>query len=247
MLKKITLASSAFALTLTLTCGIGNNLAVAQDSTTVMPMDTTAPEKAAGGPVETAPKQIPPSENGDDIKLKGGASVVHIEIGNVRDVQIDIKRAKANANHLFDEMTRHPITSYNAINTMGPVMMTFIEPTFDMKEVLPARQKWVELYMAQIAPTVALIKEDFDAINAGRNTLQYPVGDKEKLDEHLNECFKQVDAASAAAAVLQTLTAAPPYDNLAVSKQAVVLAKSLDEMDKATKHLIGELKKGQDR
>jgi hypothetical protein len=245
MLKTITLASCALIATLTLTC-LGN-AALAQDSTTVMPMDTTAPEKAAGGPVEAAPKQIPPIQNGEDLKLKGGASVVHVEIDNVRDVQIDIKRAKANANHLFDEMTRHPITSYNAINTMGPVMMTFIEPTFDMKEVLPARQRWVELYMGQIAPTVALIKEDFDAINSGRNTLQYPVGDNEKLDEHLNECFKQVDAASAAAAILQTLTAAPPYDNLAVSKQAVVLAKSLEEVDKATKHLIGELKKGQDR
>ncbi|MDR3614002.1 MAG: hypothetical protein P4L53_10555 [Candidatus Obscuribacterales bacterium] len=244
MLKKITLASFALAVMLTLACGY--DLALAQDSTTVMPMDTTAPEKPAGGPVETAPKQVTPV-SGDDIKLKGGASVVHVEIENVRDVQIDIKRAKANANHLFDEMTRHPITSYQSINTMGPVMMTFIEPTFDMKEVLPARQRWVELYMRQIAPTVALIKEDFDAINSGRNTLQYTVGDKEKLDEHLNECFKQVEAASATAAVLQTLTAAPPYDNLAVSKQAVVLAKSLDEMDKATKHLIGELKKEQDR
>jgi hypothetical protein len=243
MLKKITLASYAMALTLTLTC-VGNP-AFAQDSTTVMPMDTTAPEKAAGGPVETAPKQITPAQNGDDVKLKGGASVVHVEIDNVRDVQIDIKRAKANANHLFDEMTRHPITSYNAINTMGPVMMTFIEPTFDMKEVLPARQKWVELYMQQIAPTVALIKEDFDAINSGRNTLQFPAGDKEKLDEHLNECFKEIDAASAAATTLQKLTTAPPYNNLAVSKQAVVLAKSLEEMDKATKHLIGELKKGE--
>jgi hypothetical protein len=244
MLNKITLASFALAATLTLTCGYHS--AIAQDSTTVMPMDTTTPEKPAGGPVETAPKQVtPPVAGGDDIKLKGGASVVHVEIDNVRDVQIDIKRAKANANHLFDEVTRHPITSYQSINTMGPVMMTFIEPTFDTKEVLPARRKWVELYMAQIAPTVVLIKEDFDAINNGRNTLQYQAGDKEKLDEHLSECFKQIDAASQAAADLQKLTTAPPYDNLAVAKKAVVLEKSLEEMDKATKHLIGELKKGQ--
>ena len=244
MLNEKMLAPSVVVATLGLVWGACGDSVLAQTSTVVSPFGTSAPEKPAGGPVETAPKQIPPASSDADVKLKAGASVVHIEIENVRDVQIDIKRAKANANHLFDEMTRHPITSWQSVNTMGPVMMTFVEPTFDTKEVLPARQKWVELYMGQIAPTVALIKEDFDAINNGRNTLQYKDDEKSKLYEHLTECFKQIDAASAAATDLQALTAKPPYDNLAVAKKAVALAKSLEEMDKATKHLDGELKKG---
>lgn len=246
MLNKITLASALMA-TLALTCGIGCGSASAQTSTVVPSLGTTAPEKPAGGPVDTAPKQMPPVGSGDDVKLKGGASVIHVEIDNIRDVQIDIKRAKANANHLFDEVTRHPITSYNSINTMGPVMMTFVEPTFDVNEVLPPRRKWVELYMAQIVPTATLIKEDFDAINDGRNTLQFPAGDKEKLDEHLKQCFTDVDTVTTAVTSLQKLTAAPPYDNLAIARKAVNLAKTLEDLDKSTRHLIGELKKGREQ
>ena len=212
------------------------NPVCAQSSVFVPPIGNTG----ANAP---PPKEKPVEP---EIKLKSGASIVDVEIGNVRDISIDIKRAKTAANHLFDEVTRHPITSYNAINTMGPVMMTFEEPTFDASKVLPPRQKWVDVYMQQITPSVMLIKEDVESINTGRQEMGFNAEAKAKLDEHLAECTKNINEAAGFAETLKTLTAAPPYDNLAIAKNAVRMHKSLDEMQKSTKHLIDELKKGLD-
>lgn len=175
--------------------------------------------------------------------LKAGTSVAHVELENVRDILLDVRRAETAAKHLNDEVSRHPITSYTYADSMGPVMIEIPMPQFDMSEVLPARQKWVELYMQVIAPIIAYIKNDFDGIKGSEPDLNLKDKDKEKFESLLQECATTIGQASDCGAQLQKSTAAPPYDNLAIAKETSVLHKNLREVEKSTKRLIDEVKK----
>ena len=168
---------------------------------------------------------------------------MHVELGNVRDILLDVRRAKVAASHLYLEVTRHPITSYNYVDAMGPVMMEIPMPTFDMSEVLPARQKWVELYMQEITPALTYIKSDGDGIKSGEVDLNFSDKVRTKFDSLLQDAGTSIDKATACGVQLQKLTTAPPYDNLAIAKQTSELHKDLREVEKTTKHLIGEIKK----
>ena len=179
----------------------------------------------------------------DKAALSAGASVVDVELANVRDILLDVRRAKEAAAHLYGEVTRHPITGYSYVDAMGPVMMEIPMPTFDMSQVLPARRQWVELYMGEISSVMAYIKADLDGIKSGGANLSLPEKDKPTFDKDLQECSASIDRAIDYGGQLKKLTGAPPYDNLSIAKLISPLHKELREVEKTTKRLIGQVKK----
>jgi hypothetical protein len=179
----------------------------------------------------------------DKAALSAGASVVDVELANVRDILLDVRRAKEAAAHLYGEVTRHPITGYSYVDAMGPVMMEIPMPTFDMSQVLPARRQWVELYMGEISSVMTYVKADLDGIKAGAANLSLPEKDKPTFDKDLQECSASIDLAIGYGGQLKKLTGAPPYDNLSIAKLISPLHKELREVEKTTKRLIGQVKK----
>jgi hypothetical protein len=179
--------------------------------------------------------------------LTGGTSVSDMEMSNVRDILLDLRRAKANAEHLYLEVTRHPITSYTYANVMGPVMISIPEPTFDISEVLPARKQWVDAYMQQLSPAITYIKADIDGIKAGASGLHFSERSQAKFDEILQNSQAGTDKLTASNAQLQKLTAGPAYDNLAIAKQTSIMHKVLRDVEKDTKRLFDEIKKSHKR
>jgi hypothetical protein len=175
--------------------------------------------------------------------LTGGTSVGNVELSNVRDILLDVRRAQAASAHLYGEVTRHPITGYTYADSMGPVMIEIPMPTFDMSEVLPARRQWVELYMGEISSVLAYVKADLDSIKAGGADLSLPPKDKPVFEKDLQEASATVDRAVGFGEQLKKLTVAPPYDNLAIARLISPLHKDLKEVEKTTKRLIGQIKK----
>jgi hypothetical protein len=175
--------------------------------------------------------------------LTGGTSVGNVELSNVRDILLDVRRAQAASAHLYGEVTRHPITGYTYADSMGPVMIEIPMPTFDMSEVLPARRQWVELYMGEISSVLAYVKADLDSIKAGGADLSLSPKDKPVFEKDLQEASATIDRAVGFGEQLKKLTVASPYDNLAIARLISPLHKDLKEVEKTTKRLIGQIKK----
>jgi len=174
--------------------------------------------------------------------LQAGVSTVDVELGDIRDILLDMKRAKVAASHLYDEVSRHPITMYNYATVMGPVMMTIPEPMFDMSEVLPARKKYVDLYMQELTPLISYVKNDLQGVQNGSSQLKLSEKVEDKFSKDMQECSSGADIVSQCATQLQQLTTAPPYDNLAIAKCTSSLHKELRKLEKSTKDLGHEVK-----
>ncbi len=175
--------------------------------------------------------------------LTGGASVGQVELTNVRDILSDVRRAEASATHLFGEVTRHPITGYNYVDAMGPVMFEIPMPAFDMSEVLPARRQWVELDMNEMNSELAYVRADLETIKDAGADLSLPLKERPIFDKDVQESGASIDRAVSNLEQLKKLTVAPPYDNLAIAKLISPLHKDLKEVEKTTKKLIGQIKK----
>jgi hypothetical protein len=175
--------------------------------------------------------------------LTAGASVGSVELANVRDILLDVRRAQAAAVHLYGEVTRHPITGYSYADAMGPVMIEIPMPTFDMSQVLPARRQWVELYMGEISSVLTYVKNDMDSIKASGADLSLPAKDKPTFEKDLADASASIDRTVSYGEQLKKLTVAPPYDNVAIAKLISPLHKDWKEVEKTSKRLIGQIKK----
>jgi hypothetical protein len=193
-------------------------------------------------PDQTSSSTQQPTKEPAKQPLNAGISTVELELGDIHDILLDMKRAKVATSHLYDEVTRHPITTYNYANVVGPVMMTIPEPMFDMSEVLPARKKYVDLYMQELAPLINYVNTDLAAVKSGSSQLKFSEKAEDKFSKYMNETSAGVDVVSQCTTQLQQLTAAPPYDNLAIAKCSAALNKELRKLEKSTKDLGHELK-----
>jgi len=185
----------------------------------------------------------PGGDTGGKPVIAGGASIVHVQLGNVRDILLDVRRAQVAVRHLYGEVTRHPITNYNYVDVMGPVVISLPEPTFDVSEVLPARQKWVDLYMQEITPTIPYIQSDLESIISAEAALKFKDKVKAKFELLSKQCTESMTNLAACGLQLQQQTAGAPYDNLAIAKRASELHKELRRLEKLARDFIKEIKK----
>jgi hypothetical protein len=194
-----------------------------------------AGSNAADGNAEPPVQKAP-------VKLE--ARVIELELGNTRDILMDVRRAKNCTSSLYDEVNRHPMTMITIPNVVGPVVYSIPRPIMDTSQVLPARQKWVELYMGEIKPIVAYMKTDMDEIRSGEAELHFPQSIEQELNPEIDTWGKNIDSASAATNNLEKLTAAPPYDNSAIAKETTELHKLLISMEDTGKRVVKLMKKG---
>jgi hypothetical protein len=212
----------------------------------VSPVPSSAravPPNGAGIGAATSPSTTSIKSPGGQTLLTAGASVGSVELANVRDILLDVRRAQAAAVHLYGEVTRHPITGYSYADAMGPVMIEIPMPTFDMSQVLPARRQWVELYMGEISSVLTYVKNDMDSIKASGADLSLPAKDKPTFEKDLADASASIDRTVSYGEQLKKLTVAPPYDNVAIAKLISPLHKDWKEVEKTSKRLIGQIKK----
>jgi len=169
--------------------------------------------------------------------------VVNLELGNVRDILLDVDRAQKAASNLFDEVSRHPITTTMSANVIGATVISMPQPTFDMSQVLPARKSWVDTYMSEIKPIVIYMKQDLEAIRSGEADLHMSDKDEKALTPLLAEWATAIDKGAAATDELTKLTAGQPYDNSGIAKQAVELHKAMKTIKKNGKKVLDILRK----
>jgi len=169
--------------------------------------------------------------------------VVNLELGNVRDILLDVDRAQKAASNLFDEVNRHPITTTMSANVIGATVISMPQPAFDMSQVLPARKSWIDTYMNEIKPIIIYMKQDLDAIRSGQTELQMSEKDEKSLTPLLAEWAAAIDKGAAATDELTKLTAGPTYDNSGISKQAVELHKAMKIIKKNGKKVLDILRK----
>jgi hypothetical protein len=183
-----------------------------------------------------------PPEQKAPVKLE--ARVIELELSNTRDILLDVQRAKNCTSSLYDEVNRHPMTMITIPNVVGPVVYSIPQPIPDTSQILPARQKWVELYMGEIRPIVAYMKTDMDAIRNGEAALQFPPSIEQELNPEIDTWGKDIDHAFTCMTHLEKLTAAPPYDNSAIAKETTELHQIMSSMEKTGKRVVKLMKQG---
>jgi hypothetical protein len=166
-----------------------------------------------------------------------------LELGNVRDILLDVDRAQNAASHLFDEVSRHPITTTMRANVIGATVISMPQPTFDVSQVLPARKTWIDTYMSEIKPIIIYMKQDLDAIRSGEAELHMSEKNEKSLSPLLAEWAAAIDKGAAATDELTKLTAVTPYDNSSIAKQAIELHKAMKTIKKNGKKVIAILRK----
>jgi hypothetical protein len=181
--------------------------------------------------------------NGVAAPLQSQARVIDLELNNMRDILIDVQRAKGCASSLYDEVNRHPMTMVSMPNVVGATAYSIPQPIVDTSQLLPARQKWVELYMGEIKPIVTYMKTDMDAIRTGEAALQLAPSIEQELQPELDTWGKDIDQAFICTTNLEKLTAAPPYDNRAIAQQTTELHKTMSAMEKTGKRVVKIMKK----
>ncbi|MDR3616717.1 MAG: hypothetical protein P4L53_24380 [Candidatus Obscuribacterales bacterium] len=169
--------------------------------------------------------------------------VVNLELGNVRDILLDVERAQKAASNLFDEVTRHPITTTMSANVIGATVISMPQPTFDVSQTLPARKAWVDTYMSEIKPIIIYMKQDLDAIRSGESALQMAEKDEKVLKPLLADWAAAIDKGAAATDELTKLTVGPTYDNSGIAKQAIELHKAMKTIKKNGKKVLDILRK----
>jgi hypothetical protein len=169
--------------------------------------------------------------------------VVNLELGNVRDILLDVDRAQKAASNLFDEVNRHPITTNMSANVIGTTVISMPQPAFAMSQVLPARKTWVDTYMSEIKPIIISMKQDLDAIRNGEADLHMSDKDEKALTPLLAEWATAIDKGAAATDELTKLTAGTPYNNSAIAKQASELHKAMKTIKKNGKKVLDILRK----
>jgi hypothetical protein len=135
---------------------------------------------------------------------------------------------------LYDEVTRQEVTmSYNP-NVVGSTVIMAPAPRFT-GAFLPARKKWVEASMSEIAPIIKLFKEDVDAaLETDRQTLVSTAG-REKLEPIRTTVFKLVGDSFGTFKQLESLTASGSYDNNAIASASKTLDGQMKQLDRSLK------------
>jgi hypothetical protein len=187
-----------------------------------------------GSPVfaaDEAPATLP--EAAAPTTLKGGVQI-QVTLNDLRDARLDVSRVRKATANLYDEVTRQEVTmSYNP-NVVGSTVIMAPAPRFT-GGILPARKKWVEASMSEIAPIIKLFKEDVDAaLQMDRQTL-VSAGGRQKMDPIRTNIFKLVEDSFGTYKQLETLTSSGSYDNNAIASASKTLDGQMKQLDKSLK------------
>ncbi len=166
--------------------------------------------------------------------LQGGVQQVEISLTRIRDLSQDVNHVKREVRELYDEATRKVVRIESSPNIIGTTVIS-IPYRFETGEYMPPRRKQVENYVAEIGPTLKLLKENVDETENGVRELLVPESLKDDFREILSDWSNYIKRANTHFDSLQEYVAKSKLTNQELGSKALQLGEDMKGMEMTLK------------
>lgn len=174
--------------------------------------------------------------------LQGEVQVVTLDLQDLQNVELDLKRVRVALKHLYDEAARQPVQIEDEPEMIGDTII-YIPISFSGGGFLPMRKAWVDASMATIKPFVQLAKSDVDDFTSGAKQLEFPDKIKAELQPLVTKWAETTNGMTTRLAALEPLTSGPTYDNQAILDATKNMDRDMKELEKTRKDMYKILQK----
>lgn len=176
--------------------------------------------------------------------VEGSVKVIELNLELLKEVGLDIKDVIKAAGGLYDEVNIRPVQIITEPEVVGRGTIVYMPiGTRPIGPPAPPRKKRLDLAVNQIDPVIAALKQDVDDVRAGRTEIAISDAVQEQLQPLFKDWGLTVDDIDGQLSALHNLTAAPPYDNAAISARATSIAVDAEKLDQTRRKIYKILQK----
>ncbi len=162
--------------------------------------------------------------------LKAGLQESQASLARMRDVSQDVKSIERAVDGLYKESTRQLVATDLSHNIIAGANVN-IPFSYKCGQYLPPRQEWVERYVADIGPTLSLLKKGVDEMEQGRQTVMVPATIKDEFQELFVQWSELVKGANQHYDKLKAYTAEAKLTNKQLGNYALELSRDVRALD----------------
>lgn len=162
--------------------------------------------------------------------LQGGVQQVEVSLTRIRDVSQDVNHVKREVRELYDEATRKVVRIESSPNIIGTTVVS-IPYRFETGEYMPPRRKQVENYVAEIGPTLKLLKENVEETESGVRELLVPESLKDDFREIFSDWSNYIKRANTHFDGLEEYVAKSKLTNQELGSKALQLGEDMKGME----------------
>lgn len=201
----------------------------------------TAPVLAEGsGASKTS---APADSTGVKKSLQGGVKLIEVDLGELRDMDLDIKRVRNAANSLKSEVSRQAVTINTTPSMIGMGTIIQVPTSFSGGGYLPPRKTAIDAAMGAMRPFIELSKRDVDDFAAGNRQLDLSESTRAKMKPLSEEWVRCISGSYSQLKILDDLTRGPSYDDQSIAGASSVIDKNMKDLGKALKQFYKLLQK----
>ena len=202
---------------------------------------TPARGQDAGGAAQPAQTANTGASAGQPLQASVKKAAILAEAG-LKELDETSKYLKRSSMDLMTECERQNYVCVGEPDVIGSMVIPAIpEPSgmLPMGDVLPARKKWIDVYMQQLSQIVAYLQKEMSSIVIPpdkADAVEQPWNDMKALAGDIAQHYQN----------LQPLTQGPKYDNLKIGREALGIyddTKTFEELRKKIFHIMKQVEK----
>ena len=166
--------------------------------------------------------------------IRGEITQVEVSLTRLRDLHSDIESLKGDVKSLYGESTRKVVHIQSSPNIIGTTVVN-IPYRFETGEYMPPRKRQVTNYVAQMGPTLKLLKENVEETESGCRELLVPEGIKDDFQHVFSDWSKYIKQANASYDKLDEYVKTGRLSNEDLGSKALQLGEDVAGIDRTLK------------